>query len=396
MKLTAAAVRGMRTPGKYADADGLFLHVTAPERRYWMFRFQHRGRRRTMSFGDADVVTLAQARALHMEARALLARGSDPLAEREAARPRAVTFAEAMEAYLAAHGAGWRGRRAVEVWRASMVWVLPVLGGKPVAEVGVEDVLRSLSPIWTTKPVLASRVRGRIEGVLDYALARKWREGENPARWKGGLKPLLPAPGKIHTVEHHAALPWQEVPALMATLAAEPSMAAKCLRFLILTATRSAEGREAAWDEIDMQTGTWVIPARRTKLAREHRVALSEAALGVLHEVAPTRGAEPVVFFGRWRGRPVSGMALTELLRRLGHAEATVHGFRSSFRDWCADTGKPWHAAEAALGHVVATGAVAAYQRSDLLEARRPLMAAWADYVTREPGGVVVPMRAAG
>jgi integrase len=273
--------------------------------------------------------------------------------------------------------------------------VFPRFGRKPVGNVAVDDVLRALTPIWTDKNPMAVIVRSRIELVLDYAEARGWRQGENPARWRGKLRHLLPRPGKVHRVEHRPALAWREAPALFATLreASESNMASRCLALLILTVARSSEARGCRWSDIDLNQGLWMIPAARMKSAREHRVPLSEPAVDTLIELAKVRTGD-LVFFGHARGRSVADTTINALLRRLGHHEITVHGFRSCFRDWAADTGKQGDLAEAALAHVVGNAVARAYQRSDLLEARRSLMQAWADFLTQPPA-VVVPLRRA-
>jgi integrase len=395
--LTAAVVRGLRAPGKYRDGHGLMLHVVGEGKRYWIFRYQRDGRERTMALGNADVLSLADARRLHTEARALLAKGIDPLAKREQAKAEkapTVSFGEAAERYIMAHRAGWRPR-GEQHWRQSLaLHVLPVFGRKPVGQVNVDDVLRALQPIWVSKTSMATIVRSRIELVLDYAKAHGWRSGENPALWRGNLRSLLPPPGKVHRVEHRAALPWQDAPALMKRLREAPGMAAMALRFIVLTGCRSGEARGATWDEIDPVAGLWSLPAGRMKAGQPHRVPLSDAALELLEPLAGLRQAA-LVFFGQARGRPLCDVTLKNLLRRLGHGDITVHGFRSTFRDWCADHGQPADLAEMALAHTVGSAVERSYRRSDVLERRRRLMEAWAAFLTREPADVV-PLRAAG
>jgi integrase len=396
--LTAVAVRTLRTEGRYADGHGLFLNVVAPEKRYWLFRYQRAKRAREMSFGSADVVTLAEARRLHAEARALLARGLDPLEARRAAEPQhGPTFVEAVKQYVEDHRASWRGRDSAGAWEARLInHTGPVFGAKPVGRVDVDDVLKALRPIWTNKAPTAALVRARIETMLDYAKARGWRSGENPARWRGHLQHALPAPGRVHTTVHRAAMPWQELPTFMQDLRKQDSMAARCLEFLILTAVRSAEARGCTWDEIDLDQGVWSIPAQRTKSARLHRVPLSEPALAILSDLAAIRSVEPLVFLGRVGRRPLNDVTLTRLLRQLvAGSNYTVHGFRSAFRDWCSDNGKPDAAAEAALAHAAPGKTIGAYARSDLLDRRRELMAAWAGFL-EAPRGIVVPLRKAG
>jgi integrase len=398
-KLTAAMVRGRREPGRYGDGHGLLLNVVAPGQRYWMFRFKRDGRSRTMALGNADVITLADARKLHTEARALLAKGIDPLAERERARQAkpVVSFGEAAERYIAAHRSAWRGN-GEQKWRGSLVkHVFPVFGRKPVADVTTEDVLRCLTPLWTTKTVTATTVRGRIEMVLSYAKALGWRSGENPALWRGNLRMLLPPSARVHRVEHRAALAWQQAPALFAALRGADgraaSMAERCLQFLLLTAVRSCEARGCRWSEIDLDGRVWVIPASRMKSGKQHRVPLPQAALAILTELAQVRTGD-LVFFGAIPGRPLDDTTLLRALRRAGHGDATVHGCRSTFRDWCADQGRPGDLAEMSLAHTVGSAVERSYRRSDVLEQRRGLMQQWADFLGREPA-LVVPLRVA-
>jgi integrase len=264
--------------------------------------------------------------------------------------------------------------------------------------VDVGEVMRVVEPLWRDKTETASRLRGRIESVLDYATARGWRGGENPARWRGHLDNLLPARSKVAKVEHHAALPWRGIGAFMATLAQEEGMSALALRFAILTAARTGEVIGAEWCEIDMQMAVWMVPAGRMKAAREHRVPLSDGAMAVLREVATLRTnprAVGFVFPGGKAGKPLSSMALLMLLRRMGRGDLTAHGFRSTFRDWCAEaTNYPREVAEAALAHTLRDKTEAAYQRGDLVEKRRRLMGEWAAFCARPvAAGEVVPLR---
>jgi integrase len=383
-KLTTASLRTLRAKGKYLDGHGLLLTVVGPEQRYWMFRYRRDGRERTMSLGNAEALGLAEARKLHAEARAQLARGIDPLAAREqakAAQAPSVSFQAAARAYIEAHRAAWKGR-GEEHWRQSLTdHAFPVLGAKPVGDVTTDDVLAVLTPIWTTKSVTAVILRSRIELVLSYAKSRGWRSGENVARWRDHLANLLAKPTKVHRVVHRPALPWAEAPAFMARLSGEPTMAARCLAFAILTATRAGEASGARWSEIDLGTATWTIPPERMKAGKEHRVALSDAAIAILQEMAEVR-LDDHVFPGGKQGRPVADTTLREQLARLSPG-VTVHGFRSTFRDWCADTGQPGDLAEVALAHVSGNAVQRAYQRSDMLEARRGLMVAWASYLTK-------------
>jgi integrase len=391
-KLNAASVRGLVEPGRYSDGLGLSLDVRGGSR-VWVYRYQLNNRPRLMSLGSADSLSLADARAAHSAARARVLSGVDPLdarveAKREAAAVAAasVTFNEAADAYIEAHRAEWRPRGEAW-WRGSLaLYAFPVFGSLPVGEVTTDDVLRALSPIWTGKTVTASTVRSRIEMVLSYAKARGWRSGENPARWRDNLDHLLAKPAKLHRVTHRAALDWREAPALMAALAADPSMGALCLRFLVLTAARSGEARGATWGEIDLSAGLWSLPAARMKAGRDHRVPLSEPAQRLLAGLAEMRCGD-FVFWGR--AAMVNDTTLSKVLRRLGYNGITVHGFRSTFSTWAADHRMDTTLVETSLAHTVGNAVSQAYQRSDLLEARRVLMEAWASYLTKPPAQVI-------
>jgi integrase len=392
MKLTAIKVRGLRAPGKYLDGQGLYLRVTTAERRAWVFRYMLQGKAREMSLGNADEVTLAEARAKHQDARKLIRDGVDPLDARRAGtrKPEPVqTFASAAETYIAAHAPGWKHPKHRQGWTNTLAnYAYPVIGAKPVGEIDVNDILAVLTPVWAEKTELASRLRGRMETVLTYAKTRGWRAGENPAAWRDNLKLLLPSKAKVHQVEHHPALPWQEAPQFMARVVEDHGMGSRALQFAILTACRSGEVRGARWDEIDLQAGLWCVPSRRTKTGKPHRVPLSDAACELLRPLADIRMGS-LVFFGRDGETPLSDMTLIAVLRRMDRHDLTVHGFRSTFRDWCADNGVAHDVAEAALAHVTGSGTVQAYLRSDLLEARRGLMREWAEYLAREAAQVV-------
>jgi integrase len=248
-----------------------------------------------------------------------------------------------------------------------------------------------LQVLWSQKPETASRVRARIEAVLHYAIVHGWRSGPNPAIWHGNLKLMLPPEAKLQPVKHLAALPWRAAPAFMAELRQQSGTPARALEFAILTAGRSGEVRGARWDEVDAERATWTIPAARMKAARAHRVPLSDAALAILIEQAKLRNATGLIFYGPRSGKPLQVPPLLAVLERMGHDGLTMHGFRSTFRDWCADTGKPADVAEAALAHVIGSRTVAAYARTDLFDPRRKLMAEWAEFLGRSPA-VVVPM----
>jgi integrase len=331
------------------------------------------------------------------------ARGKDPIEERKLLRAaakldaaKAITFKECAEAYIAAHKAGWRDEKHAAQWPASLgTYVHPHFGALSVQSVDVGLVMRALGPIWTAKPETASRVRGRIESIIDWATARGFRRGENPARWRGHLENLLPRRSKVRRIEHHAALPYDEIGAFMVELRRLESAGARALEFTILTAARTGEVTGARWAEINLAERLWIVPAARMKAGKEHRVPLSEAAMAVLEQMQAIRSGD-CVFPGGRAGRPLSHAAMLALIRRMACGDFTVHGFRSSFRDWCAErTNFPSEIAEMALAHVVGNKVEAAYRRGDLFEKRRQLAEAWASFCDSPlTGGEVVPIRA--
>lgn len=421
-KFTALEIKRLVAPGRHGDGGGLWFQVRDADRRSWLFRYTHHGKARAMGLGDYPAVGLADARAAAAEARALLRDGIDPIDARDAARatakaasaaPAATTFREVASLYIAAHEAGWRNPKHRAQWRSTLeAYVFPAFGGRPVRAIGTADVMQVLEPLWHAKPETASRVRGRIESILDYAKARGWRDGENPARWRGHVANLLPKRSKVAPVVHHAALPWGEAGAFMAKLRTHPGIAARALEFTILTAARTGEVIGARWNEIDLAVRVWTVPAGRMKAAREHRVALSEAAVAVLRSVAPLASAPDGVVFpspgislpktqkpqkpqkGEAPARPLSNMAFAALLRRMGRDDVTAHGFRSTFRDWAGEaTGHPREVIEAALAHRLKDKVEAAYMRGDLFVKRARLMEDWAAHCAREPQApAVVPI----
>ena len=395
-RLSARHVDLARAPGRYGDGAGLYLVIGASGGRQWVFRYRFGGVRRDMGLGSAGKggVSLAHARVLAAEARKLLAEGRDPLRERamaqaaeEAARAasRVPTFGQLAGEVVAVLEAGWRNPKHRAQWRMTLLTYCAPLRDQRVDEIGTEDVVAVLKPIWLAKPETATRVRGRIEKVLDAAMARGHRQTANPARWRGHLDHLLPARPKIE-VAHHPAMPWSTLPSFLPTLQAREGIAARAVEFLILTAARSGEVREARWDEIDLGAKLWTIPAARMKAGREHRVPLTDRCVELLRTVRPLARPDGYVFPGSRDGRPLSDMSLSAVLKRMGRAEFTVHGFRSSFRDWAGEaTEFPREIVEAALAHVVGNAVERAYRRGDALERRRILMHAWMNFcVTAE------------
>jgi integrase len=403
-KLSVTKVKTIKKEGCHGDGGGLYLRVKSGGTKSWTFRYMLAGRRRDAGLGSYPAVGLAKARELAEESRRLLAGGIDPIERRateraaeRAAAAKAMTFQECAKAYVGAHEAGWRNAKHRQQWRNTLAtYVYPALGAKSVQDIDTETVLTVLDPIWLTKPETASRVRGRIEVILDWAKVKGYRDGENPARWRGHLQIMLSPKTKVRRVKHHAALPYNEVGTFMAELREQTSIGAKALEFTILTAARTGEALGATWDEIDLVAKMWTIPAHRMKGGCAHRVPLSIRATAILKKMTEIRQGE-YVFPGMKEGRPLSDMTLTMLLRRMGHDQITVHGFRSTFRDWaaeCANT--PNHIAEMALAHTIGDRVEASYRRGDLLEKRKRLMDDWATFCARQPTAKVVPLRRRG
>ena len=411
--LTAATVK-TASPGRYGDGNGLYLVVRPTKARFWVFRYTMPGAKmREMGLGragtDQAAVPLVDARekaaALIKGVRA----GIDPLMKREAdaaaevaaaqaAAVKAITFKQAAGKYIEAHKASWKNAKHADQWTNTLAtYAYPHFGDVPASSVETAHVLAALQPIWTTKTETAGRVRGRVETVLDYAKACGWRTGENPATWKGHLALTLPARSKVAPVEHHAALPWAEVGDFLTALRKQPGIAPRALEFAILTAARSGEVLGARWGEVDLQAKIWTVPAGRMKGKREHRVPLSVPCLVLLSAMATLRtrdSPDAFIFPGALDGSPLSIMAMAMVLRRMKRDDLTVHGFRSTFRDWTGEaTATPREVAEAALAHVLGDRTEAAYARGDLFEKRRKLMDAWAEFCAlpsiRREGNVV-------
>lgn len=400
-RLSALEVKHKAEPGYFPDGAGLYLQVSSSGSKSWVFRFQLNGRRREMGLGATHTVLLTKAREKAREARELLLDGIDPIeaqrakkAANAAAEAASVTFDEAAEKFIAAKQAGWKNEKHAAQWKATLtLYASPVIGKLSVQAVELSHVMKILEPIWNDKPVTAQRVRGRIESVLDWCRVRGFRKGDNPARWRGHLDKLLAKPTDIRPVQHFTALPYKELPAFWQALREEKGNGALALQFAILTAARSGEVRGAIWAEIDEAEATWTIPASRMKAKREHKIPLSAEALAVLQAVrdsnprmASESDDERFVFPSAKRGAPLSDMTLSAVLRRMERGDLTVHGFRSTFRDWASEqTSFPPHVAEQALAHTIQNKAEAAYRRGDLFEKRRRLMAAWASFATTPP-----------
>src|SRR6516225_2065959 len=397
-RLTALKVTRTKQPGMYADGGGLYLRVAEGGSKQWIFRYVTDGHMRDMGIGPFHTLTLAQARERATAARVLRLDGIDPIdhkraqrAELLAAAAKAMTFRQCAEDFLREHEAKWTNATHRQQWRATLKnYVYPIIGNLPVAMIDTPLVLKVIKPLWTRTPKTASRVRGRIETVLGWATVHHYRSGDNPARWQGLLEHALPAKAKIAKTEHHAALPYAELAPFMAKLRQDTGAAARCLEFIILTGARLTEATGAMWDEIDNRT--WVVPASRMKGGREHRVPLSDAAMAML-EAMPRMN--DFVFPGMRAGQPVGPQTIQGLVKELG-GDITVHGFRSSFRDWAAEqTSYPNHVVEMALAHAISNAVEAAYRRGDLFDKRARLMQQWADYCANpQAGGKVVALRA--
>jgi len=410
-RLNAMTLKLLAEPGLYPDGGGLHLQVTGAGGRSWVFRYWVSGRERRMGLGSLHMVSLAEARDAAERARRLRFQGVDPLEERRgrqvgdgaesysaapsASEPAqlvperpttALTFAAAVEAYIDGNRAAWRNEKHAKQWTSTLkTYAFPYMGALALHEIEIKQVLAALQPIWIEKSETASRVRGRVEAVLDWATAQGHRSGENPARWKGHLEMILPAKSKVAPVTHHPALPFAEMRAFMKRLAGVNGVAARALEFTILTAARTGEVIGAEWSEIDLTAGLWTIPAGRMKGQKEHRVPLSSHAVVILNDAkkrALDRGADALsgpVFPGMREGQGLSNMSLLKVLKTLNRRDLTTHGFRSTFRDWAAETTSySGEIVEMALAHTIANRVEAAYRRGDLLEKRRGLMEEWA------------------
>ena len=400
-KLSALKVQSIKKLGRYGDGGGLWLQVSKSGSKAWLFRYTLGGKARQMGLGPAHTVSLAMARQKAEVARRLVQEGTDPIDEKQSRRAserveaaRAMTFKQCATAYIAAHEASWRNPKHRQQWTNSLTtYAFPLLGDLPVASIETDLIMRTLEPVWQVKPETASRVRMRIEAVLSWATARRFRSGDNPARWRGHLDQLLPARRKLKRVEHHPALPYRELPTFMRRLREEDGLAARALEFTILTACRTSEAVGAKLGEFDLKLGVWTIPGERMKAGREHRVALSKRAIEIV-ETATTEGE--YLFPGGSTGKPLSNMAMLKLLARMGRGDLTVHGFRSSFRDWAAEmTNHPRDVAEMALAHVVGDKTEAAYRRGDMFEKRQRLAEDWAQFCEKPlpESAEVVPIR---
>ncbi len=394
-KLTPAKINSLSKPGLYADGLGLYLQIANGGSKSWIFRYMRHGKAKKMGLGSVHIVPLKDARQKVIDLQRELLEGVDPRDRRNRAREQAriaeakqMTFEQCADAYITAHRPGWRNVKHGKQWESTLrTYAYPHFGSLPVADIDLAMVMNALRPIWTEKTETASRVRGRIEAILDWATVNGYRSGENPARWKGHLEHALPAPQKVAKVKHHAALPYADVAEFVSDLREREGVSARALEFAILTAARSGEVIGAQWHEIDLDNALWTIPAERMKSAKEHRVPLSDRAVEILRSL-PRERENVFVFIGP-RKSGLSNMALGMTLRRMNRADITVHGFRSTFRDWVAEqTSYANEVAEMALAHTVGDKVEAAYRRGDLFEKRRRIMSDWARFCDAPVGAI--------
>ncbi len=410
-RLTAIEVdRIRRAPagdkvGVHSDGGGLYLQVTPSGAKSWLYFYRLHKRSREMGLGPLHAVSLADARAKASECRSQRAAGVDPIDARKAEQAkvaleaaRAITFKAAAEQFIEAMKPSWTNAKHADQWTTTLTtYAYPVFGSASVQAVDTGLIIRALEPMWNTKAETASRLRGRIERILDWATVRGYRTGENPARWRGHLEHQFAARKNVQKVEHHPALPYAEMGSLMVELREQRGTTALALELLILTATRTSEVLRAVWSEIDFGANVWTIPAERMKMKHEHRVPLSVPAIALLKKLYDERTSE-FIFPGKKRSKPFSHIVFPNVLERMGHDDITAHGFRSTFRDWAAEcTNFPGEVAEMALAHAVGDKVEAAYRRGDLFEKRRLLMTAWAGWCGKpaKTGSNVVAMQKA-
>jgi integrase len=382
-RLSVKTVAAAKTPGLLADGGGLYLQLTPSGAKSWVFIYRRKTKRTEIGLGSLRAVSLADARGKAAECRSLLAAGKNPKDARRGAK-QVPTFGEMADRYVASMASGWKNEKHKWQWATTLREHARPLRDLPVDAIDVNDVLAVLKPHWETRPDTASRLRGRMERVFSAAKTQGYRTGENPAAWRENLVNLLPRPKHL-TRGHLRAMPWADVPTFITQLRLREGVAARALEFLILTAARSGEVRGAMWDEINLQTRVWIVPAQRMKAGREHRVPLTERALAILTMMGPLRKSDGLIFPGTNSGVALSDMTLLAVLKRMKVKAVTVHGFRSSFRDWCGEeTSYPREIAEAALAHAVGNQVELAYRRGDAMERRRDLMAAWGWFLEGE------------
>jgi integrase len=403
-RLSNLKVARAKQAGMYADGGGLYLRVAEGGSKQWIFRYVANGRLRDMGVGPCHTLTLAEARERATEARKLRLEGIDPIEHKKARRAavaaaeaKAMTFKQCTEGFIRDNEAKWSNSKHRREWKSTLErYVYPELGSLSVAAIDTPLVLNVIKPLWERAPETASRVRGRIENVLGWATVHHYRTGDNPARWKGHLEHALPARSKVAKVKHHAALPYTEAGSFIAKVRKDDRVGACCLEFIALTVARVSEANVASWNEIDFAERVWTVPADRMKGREEHRVPLSNAALGVLKAMHVVRHSD-FIFPGMREGRPIGANTVLRIAKETAGVDITTHGLRSTFRDWAAErTNFPREVAEKALAHAIPSAVEAAYRRGDLFEKRRRLMEAWAEYCAKPTSsGEVVTLRGA-
>ena len=382
--LKSIQIKNLTKPGKYSDGNGLYLNIRSSGTKSWIYRYQLNGKRKEIGLGSTKSISLKEARELAADSTKLRNKGGDPKAHKAKLKTNSIntrTFEQCAVEYIKAHKLSWKNEKHANQWVNTLTqYAYPHIGHLPVDEIDNAAVMTVLTPIWRSKTETASRVRGRIESVLSWAIVKEYRPAPNPAIWRGNLEILLPKRSKIQKPKHHAALPHADSPKLMKQIRASKSVSARALEFTVLTACRTQESIGAKWDEIDLNKKIWTIPAERMKAGREHRVPLSTQALSLLDNLYRTNG---YLFPGLKKDKPISNMAMLKFLKKdLEYPSITVHGFRSSFREWVSEV-SPYSAelGESALAHINSNKVEAAYQRSDLLKKREAMMQAWADYI---------------
>jgi integrase len=400
-RLSAFKVEKAKQAGMYADGGGLYLRVADGGSKQWIFRYVVNGRLRDMGIGPCHTLTLVEARERATEARKLRLNGIDPISHKRAqqgaavaAAAKAMTFRQCAQGFIRDNEAKWTNAKHRHAWESTLVkYVYPALGELPVGLIDTPLVLKVLKPLWKRIPETASRVRGRIESVLGWATVHHYRSGDNPARWQNHLEQALPSRSELVKVEHHPALPYMQMRDFMGKLRQDSSIMARCLEFIALTVARLGEATNALWPEINLKARTWTIPADRMKAGKEHKVPLSDAAMAILKDMLAIRQSD-YVFPGYKQGRPLGHNVLPVLVKRVSGMDITVHGLRSTFRDWAAEcTSFPNEVVEMALAHAIPNAVEAAYRRGDLFAKRAELMQAWANYCGGvDAGDKVVPL----
>lgn len=401
--LSAKKIEHLKKVGYHADGDNLYLQVTSSNAKSWIFRFSFDGKRREMGIGPYPEITLEKARESAIELRRLVKAGVDPIEQRKAdqaakraERNNAVVFAYCAKQYIESHRHGWKNVKHAQQWTNTLEqYAYPVIGEALIRDVDTALIMRVLQPIWLTKNETAGRLRGRLENILDWAAVQGFRAVENPARWKGHLDNLLASPGKVQKNNHFKALPYSEINPLIMALRTNGSVSAKALEFLILTAARTGEIIGARWNEIDFDNQLWTVPADRMKAGREHRIPLSGRAFEIVKELQALK-TNDAIFPGRSKGGFLSNAAMDKLLQQTLGIDATVHGMRSTFRDWASErTAYPHEVCEMALAHTIRNQAEAAYRRGDLIEKRRNLMEDWLKFcnTAADSTGAVIPFK---